>query len=397
MPPNPPDQDQTPAGPASPLPNASLPPREAPVELANASFHCFVPTRPVRDFEINKVLDRAVELECSDVWLKPGTPVTMKVNGRLERPLENVSLSPDEVLSAIYQLCSRSTLTISQLAEKGDADFARTHHSGRRFRGNIYSVGGQAGFGVALRLLPKDPLSLAVIGVPEYLTRLVEQPRGLILVCGPTGSGKTMTLGALTTHLAKKGLGHIVTIEDPIEFVIPDHASIVSQREVGKDARSFHEGLRAALREAPRAIVVGEMRDEETAKTAISAAETGHLVLATLHTTSTARTVKRILDFFPESRESMQAQFAEAISGILCQTLVPRSYGKGRVAAFEFLKPTSGVRNLIRQGKTQMLGNELIKDGNFSLKKSLEDLYARKLITREEMQAALDIPDQDER
>jgi twitching motility protein PilT len=237
---------------------------------------------------------------------------------------------------------------------------------------------------MVIRRIPSDIPTIDQLALPPICKALAEKPRGLVLVTGPTGSGKSTTLAAMVDHVNGSRSGHIITMEDPIEFAHRDKKCWVTQREIGTDSESFRSALRRALRQDPDVLLVGEMRDLETISLAVTAAETGHLVFATLHTTSAVQTIHRIIDVFPSTQQmQIRMQLAENLQGILCQSLLPRIGGRGRVAAFEVLVASDGVRGLIREGKTAQIGNLMQtggKQGMQTLEMCINDLLARGLI-----------------
>jgi twitching motility protein PilT len=304
------------------------------------------------DFDFAEVLRRMVEAKASDVHLTPGFPPAIRDKGKIE-PMEGFPvLTGQETREVVYGILNddqrKRFETLKQL------DFAYAIPNVARFRVNCFFQRGSVS--AAFRLVPQDIPELDSLGVPQVLRELTAKPRGFVLVTGPTGSGKSTTLAAMIDVINSENQDHILTIEDPIEFLHQHKRSIVNQREVGSDAPDFALGLRAALREDPDVILVGEMRDLETISTALTAAETGHLVFATLHTQSTAQTVDRIIDVFPpEQQGQVRTQLSIALQGIVTQQLLPTADGRGRVVACEVLVPTPAIRNLIREGKTHQI------------------------------------------
>ncbi|MBQ7144321.1 MAG: type IV pilus twitching motility protein PilT [Oscillospiraceae bacterium] len=297
-----------------------------------------------------EVLDRAVSLDASDIHLRVGLPPVLRVDGALTDLGEEL-LTDDDVHAAARELSTDEQL--ETLAHNGEVDFAATYQGRTRMRLNLFHQQGH--ISLALRLLPLSVPTAEQLRLPKVLIEQAEKPRGLVLVTGPTGSGKSSTLAALLNYINQTRRRHIITLEAPIEFVYERDQCIINQREVGADTRSFAAGLRAALRQDPDVILVGEMRDLETIGTAITAAETGHLVFATLHTKGAPNTIDRIIDAFPaDQQEQIRVQLADVIECVVGQALVPRA-GGGRIAAFEILTGTPAVRNLIRQNKTFQL------------------------------------------
>lgn len=295
------------------------------------------------------------ERRASDLHLGVGTAPVLRIDGDLSA-VNAEKLTPTRTNELIYSVLSDEQ--ISEFEENWELDFAYSVRGLSRFRVNVHRQRGTVG--AVFRAVPVDPPSLDGLGMPEILKKLSIRPRGLVLVTGPTGSGKSTTLAAMIREINVIRRRHIVTIEDPIEFLHRNEKSIIIQREVGSDTRSFTVALRHVLRQDPDVILIGEMRDLETIAAAITAAETGHLVLATLHTTSAAQTVDRIIDVFPpHQQEQVRVQLSTVLEGIICQTLLPLADGKGRTCAQEILVATSAIRNLIREGKTHQMPSVL--------------------------------------
>jgi twitching motility protein PilT len=311
----------------------------------------------------------------SDLMLTPGSAPLLRVDGELRRLDGWESMTPESTASIL-----RGMLTQQQSNDfdtSHEIDFSFGWRDRARFRVNGFQQRGSVA--IALRLIPYELPDLAELGVPEVVRAFADLPQGLVLVTGPTGSGKSTTLAALLDRVNRTRPCHILTIEDPIEYVHRHQLAAVNQREVGTDTESFPRALRSALREDPDVLLVGEMRDLETIHTALTIAETGHLVLATLHTNDTAQALDRVVDVFPAEQQSqIRVQLAGALTGIVYQRLLPRS-GGGRVAAYEVLIATPGVRNMIREGKTRQLRNTLAtgsRDGMQTLEQSLSELVA---------------------
>jgi len=307
----------------------------------------------------------------------------LRIDGELS-PASYEIMTPEMV----RRMCE-SILTDEQkarfIADK-ELDLAYSIPGLSRFRVNIYLQRGT--WGSAIRVIPSRPLSLDELRMPAILKDLAMKPRGLILVTGPTGSGKSTTLAAMINHINENRRCHIVTVEDPIEFLHKDKNSVICQRELGSDTHSFTMALRHVLRQDPDVILIGEMRDLETTSIAITAAETGHLVLATLHTNSAATTVDRVIDIFPpHQQQQIRMQLSVTLEGILCQTLVPKAKGGGRVMAMELMPVTPAVRNIIREGKSHQIPNIIQAGSQFgmqSLDTALRNLYQQGLITYED-------------
>jgi twitching motility protein PilT len=299
-----------------------------------------------------EIVLEVVDRRASDLHLAAGAQPTLRIRGHLT-PMEGYPvLTPADTREIIYSILSGSQR--QKLETNWQLDFAYSVPGRARFRVNAYFQRGA--LGAAFRLIPFDVVPLESLGLPPVVRDLADKPRGLVLVTGPTGSGKSTTLASLIDVINETREEHIMTIEDPIEFLHSHKRCIVNQRELGSDATSFAEALKAALRQDPDVILVGEMRDLETIATAITAAETGHLVFATLHTQDTPQTIDRIVDAFPSNQQGqVRSQLSVALQGILTQTLVPTADGSGRCVATEVLIPTPAVRNLIREAKSHQL------------------------------------------
>jgi len=304
---------------------------------------------------VDDLLRIMIESRASDLHLSVGCPPMLRIDGDLSA-ITAEKLTPTRMNELIYAVLSDEQ--IGEFENKWELDFAYSVRGLSRFRVNVHRQRGT--IGSVFRAVPVDPPSLEALGMPEVVTKLSSRPRGLVLVTGPTGSGKSTTLAAMIREINVMRRRHIVTIEDPIEFLHRNEKSIIIQREVGSDTHSFSIALRHVLRQDPDVILIGEMRDLETISAAITAAETGHHVLATLHTTSAAQTVDRIVDVFPpHQQEQIRVQLSTVLEGIICQTLLPMADGKGRVCAQEILVATSAIRNLIREGKTHQMASVL--------------------------------------
>jgi twitching motility protein PilT len=349
---------------------------------------------PETFLSIDALLERMVARNASDLHVTVGTPPAMRVNGALERYQDVPDLSPEDTHQMLYRILSTEQQKLLEINRQ--IDFAHSIPGLARFRVNVFFQRGT--LGAAFRLIPADIKTLEELGIPTALHALTEKPRGLVLVTGPTGSGKSTTLAALIDEINRKRSEHILTIEDPVEFVHRHKRCIVNQREIGPDASSFAEALRAALREDPDVILLGEMRDLETISTAITAAETGHLVFATLHTQSAPSTVDRIIDAFPAAQqEQVRVQLAVTLQGICTQALLPTPGGMGRVPALEILFPDDAVRNLIRQGKVEQVYSVMqtgTAKGMRTMEQSLADLVIRKVITLDDALSRSSRPEQ---
>jgi twitching motility protein PilT len=329
------------------------------------------------------LLKTMVEMDGSDLHIATNTPPQVRVNGRLQR-LALPELQPPETKGLVY-----SVLTDTQkkrFEETLELDFSFGIRGLARFRCNLFNQRGAVG--AVYRLIPEKIRSFGDLGLPSVLGALAERPRGLVLVTGPTGSGKSTTLAAMIDKINSERHEHILTIEDPIEYIHPHKNCLVNQREVHSDTNSFSNALRAALREDPDIVLIGEMRDLETVESALKIAETGHLTFGTLHTNSAAQTINRIIDIFPANQQSqIRTQLSLVLEGIVCQALLPRVDGKGRVVSLEILVPTPAIRNLIRDDKIHQIygamqaGQE--KLGMQTANQSLVSLHQRRLISLE--------------
>lgn len=334
--------------------------------------------------EMDELLQLAVDEGASDLHLTVGLPPVMRLHGGLEA-LDCEPLCPPDTERLMKSISSASDQ--QKLRENGGSDFGFGFGDKARFRVSIFKQKGNVG--MVLRQIPNDLLSLDKIGLPEQFKELLFRPRGLILVTGPTGSGKSTTLASMINVINEQRDCHIITIEDPIEYYHQHKKSVVTQREIGVDVPSFSEALRRALRQDPDVILVGEMRDLETMSAAISAAETGHLVFATLHTTGAASTVDRIVDAFPtDQQEQVRTQLATGLVAVVSQLLLVRQDRPGRVAAFEIMISTSSIRSLIRDNKTFRITSDIqtgAKYGMVTMDTYLMALYREGQINYEDL------------
>ncbi len=340
------------------------------------------------------VLTRMVEVRASDVHLTPGFPPALRVRGRIS-PMEGYPpLSPQETREIVYSILNDSQR--KRFENDQQLDFAYSIPNVARFRVNCFFQRGS--ISAAFRLIPHEILSLESLGLPLVLEEFARKPRGFVLFTGPTGSGKSTSLAALIDMINSEREEHILTIEDPIEFLHSHKKCIVNQREIGADATDFSIALKSALREDPDVILVGEMRDLETISTALTAAETGHLVFATLHTQSTAQTVDRIIDVFPaQQQHQVRMQLSVALQGIVTQQLLPTADGSSRIVACEVLVPTPAVRNLIREGKTHQIYSALQTSGAVGMQtmdSHLAQLVRMGKITRSLAEQRASIPEE---
>jgi twitching motility protein PilT len=334
--------------------------------------------------DMTDLLQLVVDEGASDLHIEVGAPPIVRMSGELT-PLESDILEPEDTERMVKAIASDSQ--IQQLQECGTADFGFGFGDQARFRVSIFKQKGH--WGTVLRQIPKTLLTMEQIGLPNSIKDMLYRPRGLVLVTGPTGSGKSTTLASMLDIINQERACHIITVEDPIEFYHEHKRSIVIQREIGSDTTSFAEALRRALRQDPDVILVGEMRDLETMEAAVSAAETGHLVFATLHTTGAARTVDRIVDAFPTNQQSqIRTQLASSLIAVISQVLLPRDDKPGRVAAFEIMVSTPSIQALIRDNKTFRITSELqtgAKFGMNTLDTHLLDLYLNNIISYTEL------------
>ena len=331
---------------------------------------------------LEDLLRLVIEEEASDLHLCVGVPPTLRLKGTLT-PLNTAPLTAADMETLARGLARPDQM--DRVNEEGSVDFGLSFRDNNRFRCNVYRERGN--LAAAVRMLPRRLLTLEAIGIPQSVRALLELPRGLVLVTGPTGSGKTTSLASMLTVINETSPRHILTIEDPIEYYLDHRRGIVNQREVGVDVPTFAEGLRRALRQDPDVILVGEMRDLETIETAITAAETGHLVFSTLHTTGASRTIDRIVDAFDAQRQQqIRVQLSMNLKAVISQLLLPRKDGTGRIAVFEVMINTSSIGALLRDNKSFRIHNEILTGGKYgmvSLEASLVDLFQRGIIERE--------------
>jgi len=309
------------------------------------------PSSPTPD--LSQLLDAVIQRGASDLHLQVGQAPVLRISGEMT-PMDLPALTPENTAEIVASILPPHDQ--ERLAQQGGADFA-IPHGGSRFRVSVLRAKGN--YGLVFRLIPSKLLSLDQIGLPPAITDLLTRPRGLILVTGPTGSGKSTTLASMINWINENRQAHIITIEDPIEYYHAHKKSVITQREVHVDVTSFAEAIRGALRQDPDVILVGEMRDLETIEAAVTAAETGHLVFGTLHTTGAARTINRIVDAFPAStKETIRAQLSTSIVAVISQVLLAKT-GGGRVAGFEIMVTTPSIANLVRENKIYLLESEI--------------------------------------
>jgi twitching motility protein PilT len=337
---------------------------------------------PEQQLTLSDLLKKLIEMGGSDLHLTTNSPPQVRVDGAL-RPLEGFKV----MTSADTKQLAYSVLTDAQkhrFEEALELDFSFGVRGLSRFRANLFNQRGAVG--AVFRAIPYEIRSFEQLGLPAIVTKLCDKPRGLILVTGPTGSGKSTTLAAMLDKINRERHEHIVTIEDPIEFLHNHKSCLVNQREVGSDTKGFAEALRTALRQDPDVVLIGEMRDLETIESALRIAETGHLTFATLHTNTAASTINRIIDVFPSGQQAqIRAQLSLVLEGILCQSLLPRADGRGRVAALEILVPNAAIRNLVREDKIHqiysMMQTGQDKYGMQTFNQALATLYHKRMIT----------------
>ncbi len=346
------------------------------------------------EFDFAEVLTRMVEVRASDVHLTPGFAPALRVRGRITPMDDYPPLSPQQTRDVVYAILNNDQR--KRFENEQQLDFAYSIPDVARFRVNCYFQRGAVS--AAFRHVPQEIKTVAELQLPAVLEELCRKPRGFVLVTGPTGSGKTTSLAAMIDLINKEREEHILTIEDPIEFMHHHQKCIVNQREIGSDAIDFAKALKSALRQDPDVILVGEMRDLETISTALTAAETGHLVFATLHTQSTSQTVDRIIDVFPaEQQGQVRMQLSIALQGIITQQLLPTADGAGRVCACEVLLPTPAIRNLIREGKTHQIYSAIQTSGATGMQTMdahLAQLVREGKITRKLAEARAAVPEE---
>lgn len=333
--------------------------------------------------DLDELLLTLVSRGGSDLHLTAGIPPTIRVDGDLMHLDEFPRMVPDELRKMLYAIMTQKQR--EQFENTLELDMSYQIPGQARFRVNVFQQ--RDAIGSVMRVIPFEILPLAKLGMPEQLANFAYLPRGFVLVTGPTGSGKSTTLASMIDLINENRPSHIMTVEDPIEFLHRHKKSVVNQREVGTDTFGFTQALKHVLRQDPDVILVGEMRDLETIQIALTAAETGHLVFGTLHTQDAPQTIDRVIDVFPpHQQEQIRVMLAGALQGVVCQSLLKRADGKGRVAAVEIMKATSAVRNLIREGKTHQIYSSIqagAKDGMITMDQSLANLFKKGLVTYE--------------
>lgn len=322
---------------------------------------------------IDELLIEAIDKRASDVHITAGRPTTIRVDGTL-RPLDEVKLNPGMIEELLEPVIDGSEGARQQFEEAGEVDFAYAIRGRGRFRVNVFRQRGS--MASVMRILPFDIPHPRDLSIPPAVLEMCHRPRGLVLVTGATGSGKSTTLASMIHIINQEYPKHIITLEDPIEYIHTHAKSTVNQRELGDDTQSYSKALRAALRQDPDVILVGEMRDLETIQTAITAAETGHLVLSTLHTNGAADSIERMIDVFPpHQQQQIRVQLATVLECIVFQQLLPRAGGKGRAAAFEVLIANAAIRNLIRENKTYQINSTLQTNHKLGMQTMDDALY----------------------
>lgn len=342
--------------------------------------------------DITELLAFTVKNKASDLHVSAGLPPMIRVHGDVRR-INLPALAHKDVHGMVYDIMNDGQRKVYE--EKLEIDFSFAIPGLARFRVNAFNQ--DRGAGAVLRTIPSKILSLEQLNTPKIFAELALKPRGLVLVTGPTGSGKSTTLAGMVNHLNENEYAHILTIEDPIEFVHDSKKCLINQREVGPHTHSFNNALRSALREDPDAILVGELRDLETIRLALSAAETGHLVFGTLHTSSAAKTIDRIIDVFPgEEKEMVRAMLSESLQAVISQTLLKTKDGSGRVAAHEIMLGTPAIRNLIREAKIAQMYSAIQTGANVGMQTldgNLTDLVKRNIISSATARSAAKTPE----
>ena len=342
---------------------------------------------------IHQLLKFMVENGASDLHVTPGTPPQLRIDGAL-RPLNVPTLTPPETKKIAYSLLTDAQKHIFE--EDKELDFSFGVKGLSRFRANVFQTRGSVG--IAIRTIPFEILAFEKLHLPKVVEELNKRPKGLILVTGPTGSGKSTTLAAMVDRINSTRHEHIITIEDPIEFLHPHKSCVVNQREVGADTSTFKRALKSILRQDPDIVLIGEMRDLETIEAALSVAETGHLVFGTLHTNNCVQTINRILDVFPPYQQpQIRAQLSFVLEGVLSQTLIPKK-GGGRCLALEIMVPNAAIRNLIREDKVHQIYSIMqvgqTKYGMQTMNQSLLELHLKGTIPVEEVLGRTTNPDE---
>ena len=337
-----------------------------------------------QELSLRLLLQEMIQRGASDLHITVGNPAKLRIDGDLANSKVNHVLTPKDTLSLAYSILTENQKKRFETEDELDFSFGVQNLS--RFRGNVYKQRGCVA--MAIRQIPYEIVSIEKLGLPPIINKLSDRPRGLVLVTGPTGSGKSTTLAAMVDKVNRERKGHIITIEDPIEFIHRHQSCMINQREVGADTKGFTAALKYALRQDPDVILIGEMRDLETISAALTIAETGHLVFATLHTNSAAESINRMIDAFPSHQQAqIRAQLAFVLEGVVTQTLLPKAKGKGRVAACEIMVCTPAIRAVIRDEKIHQIYSLMQagkKHGMQTMNDALQMLYMRGEVTLEE-------------
>jgi len=337
-----------------------------------------------QELSLRILLQEMIQRGASDLHITVGNPAKLRVDGDLVNSRTSQALTPKDTLSLAYSILTENQKKRFEVEDELDFSFGVQNLS--RFRGNVYKQRGCVA--MAIRQIPYEIIGIEKLGLPPIVNKLAERARGLVLVTGPTGSGKSTTLAAMVDKVNRERKGHIITIEDPIEFIHRHHNCMINQREVGADTKSFAAALKYALRQDPDVILIGEMRDLETIAAALTIAETGHLVFATLHTNSAAESINRVIDAFPAHQQAqIRAQLAFVLEGVVTQTLLPRAKGKGRAVAAEIMVCTPAIRAVIRDEKIHQIYSLMQagkKHGMQTMNDALQMLYMKGEVTLEE-------------
>jgi twitching motility protein PilT len=337
--------------------------------------------RPTKELNLRVLLQEMIQRGASDLHVTVGTPPKLRIDGELVNSTHSQVLAPKDTMALSYSILTENQKKRFETEDELDFSFGVQNLS--RFRGNVYKQRGCVA--MAIRQIPYEIVSIEKLGLPPIINKLADRPRGLVLVTGPTGSGKSTTLAAMVDKVNKERRSHIITIEDPIEFIHRHQSCTINQREIGADTHSFSAALKYALRQDPDVILVGEMRDLETIGAALTIAETGHLVFATLHTNSAAESINRIIDAFPSHQQSqVRAQLAFVLEGVVTQTLLPKAKGKGRIAAVEIMICTPAIRAVIRDEKIHQIYSLMQagkKHGMQTMNDALQMLYIQGHVT----------------
>jgi twitching motility protein PilT len=345
-------------------------------------------------FNLRALLEEMIEKNASDLHCTAGERPKLRIDGDVVSASVEEVLSPKDTLSLAYSVLTENQKKRFEMEDELDFSFGIQNLA--RFRGNVFKQRGCVA--MVLRMIPFNVLTFEDLGLPAVVSQLADRPRGLVLVTGPTGSGKSTTLAAVVDRINKNRKGHIITVEDPIEFIHSHQSCIVNQREVGTDTKTFSTALKYALREDPDVILVGEMRDLETIASALTIAETGHLVLATLHTNSAAESINRIIDVFPSNQQSqVRAQLAFVLEGVMTQTLLQKASGRGRVMCAEIMVATPAIRALIRDDKIHQIYSSMQAGKKFGMQTMNDALYqafVQRQVSKEECLRAA--PDKNE-